>query len=283
MTELRFVSREGMYLTLESVTGERFQVLIDDALRESIRRGHQEVTATSPRFIQQRIREGASIAELANETGESEEHISMFALPVLDELRYVLSTAQGIELADENRMVAFGVLAEERLGRLEWAIRKTGQGWLISGNGQYGPANWRYEPKTRQLEPLNDVARAIQSGDSRDLIRATVPVPKASTSKPAAKQVPQRAVVPPIPREDPAGASSQSSAEENQGASVLDLVEELRSRRAREQETATTESATSAKSNPAAPSQKPAVKGRTSLPSWDEIVLGTATSEPDAD
>jgi hypothetical protein len=283
MTELRFVSREGMYLTLESVTGERFQVLIDDALRESIRRGNQEVTATSPRLIQQRIREGASIGELAAETGESEANIAVFALPVLDELRYVLTTAQGIELADDNRMVAFGALAEERLGPLEWAIRKTGQGWLISGNGQYGPANWRYEPKTRQLEPLNDVARAIQSGDSRDLIRATVPVPKASTSKPAVKPTPQRAVVPPISKEAEPEPTNQSAGEEPQGASVLDLVEELRTRRAREQEAATTEADTPAKANPGPPSQKPAVKGRTSLPSWDEIVLGTATSEPDAD
>jgi hypothetical protein len=282
MTELRFVSREGMYLTLESVSGERYQVLIDDSLREAIRRGNPEVTGTSPRLIQQRIREGASISELAVETGESEQHIAVFAMPVLDELRYVLANAQGIELADDNRMVAFGVLAEERLGPLEWSIRKTGQGWLISGNGQYGPASWRYEPKTRQLEPLNEVARAIQGGDSRDLIRATVPLPKAAATRSAPKAAPQRETVPPISGEEEATPKRPSTADEGQGASVLDLVEELRSRRAREQQEEVAAEEAAVKPNPAA-AAKPVAKGRTSLPSWDEIVLGTATSEPDSD
>lgn len=275
MTELRFVSREGMYLTLEAVSGERFQVLIDDALREAIRRGTQEVTGTSPRLIQQRIREGATIAELALETGELEEHISVFALPVLDELRYVLASAQATELADENRMIGFGELAEERLGPVNWSIRKTAKGWMITAVGQYGPASWRYEPKTRQLEPENDVARALHSTDSRDLIRATVPVPKQTTAKPAAKPVVQREVVPPIGAEENAEKAEPAISVDDKGASVLDLVEELRSRRAREQQPETTQEQTA---TPA----KPAAKGRTSLPSWDEIVLGTATSEPDS-
>ena len=283
MTELRFVSREGMYLTLESVSGERFQVLVDDALREAIRRGNQEVTGTSPRFIQQRIREGASISEVASETGESEDNIAVFALPVLDELRYVLATAKAIELADENRMVAFGLLAEERLGELDWAIRKSAQGWLITATGQYGNAEWRYEPKTRQLEPRNDVARAIQSADSKDLIRATVPVPKPAAPKPQPKPAVQREAVPPVVRQEEAASNDTNSPGVGQGASVLDLVEELRSRRARESQAESAEAAPSAQPTPPAPTAKPAVKGRTSLPSWDEIVLGTATSEPDSD
>lgn len=283
MTELRFVSREGMYLTLESVSGERFQVLVDDALREAIRRGNQEVTATSPRLIQQRIREGASISELAAETGESQDNISVFALPVLDELRYVLTTAKAIELADDNRMVAFGLLAEERLGPLDWSIRKTAQGWLVAATGQYGIAEWRYEPKTRQLEPLNDIARAIQSADSRDLIRATVPVPKAAAQRPAPKPPVQRAAVPPIPQAEEVSPSKSESVQSSEGASVLDLVEELRNRRAREQESEIAESQEPAQPTPSIPAAKPASKGRTSLPSWDEIVLGTSTSEPDPD
>jgi hypothetical protein len=283
MTELRFVSREAMYLTLESVSGERFQVLIDDALREAIRRGNQEVMGVSPRLIQQRIREGASIAELASETGESEDSISVFALPVLDELRYVLATAKAIELADENRMVAFGLLAEERLGALNWSIRKSAQGWLISAIGQYGTAEWRYEPKTRQLEPLNDTARAIQSSDSHDLIRATVPVPKRPVQKAPPKPPVQREAVPPISDQQESADGRDDMTGSSRGASVLDLVEELRSRRARDNQSETAETPNPAPANPSAPLAKPAAKGRTSLPSWDEIVLGTATSEPDSD
>ena len=48
-------------------------------------------------------------------------------------------------------------------------------------------------------------------------------------------------------------------------ASVHDLVEELRSRRKQE------------------PIRPATAKGRASLPSWDEIVLGTTNSEPDSD
>jgi hypothetical protein len=51
---------------------------------------------------------------------------------------------------------------------------------------------------------------------------------------------------------------------ESQGASVHDLVQELRARRNPEE-------------------IKPAsAKGRASLPSWDEIVLGTGGLDPDA-
>jgi len=52
--------------------------------------------------------------------------------------------------------------------------------------------------------------------------------------------------------------------EEAPEASVHDLVEELRSRRQKE------------------PIKPATAKGRASLPSWDEIVLGTSNSEPEA-
>jgi hypothetical protein len=56
----------------------------------------------------------------------------------------------------------------------------------------------------------------------------------------------------------------EEAEDESQEASVHDLVEELRSRRNKE------------------PIKPATAKGRASLPSWDEIVLGTSNSESES-
>jgi len=61
--------------------------------------------------------------------------------------------------------------------------------------------------------------------------------------------------------------SEDTESEESEPASVHDLVEELRARRSKPE-----------------PVRPATAKGRASLPSWDEIVLGTSQgSDPDSD
>jgi hypothetical protein len=68
---------------------------------------------------------------------------------------------------------------------------------------------------------------------------------------------------PVIQKSEPETVVEQAS---EPSASVHDLVEELRSRR-----------------NAQAEIKPQTAKGRASLPSWDEIVLGTSNLDPDAD
>jgi hypothetical protein len=106
---------------------------------------------------------------------------------------------------------------------------------------------WKFDAKNRHLEPLdNNATNMTLLHSNRDLVTATQP----PTLNPA-----------PVVAED-----RYEAKEEEHTASVLDLVEELRARRAMQE-----------------PTVRPApAKGRTSLPSWDEIVLGTS-SESDSD
>ena len=93
-----------------------------------------------------------------------------------------------------------------------------------------------------------DFAKTI--GAEREVVRQTV------------RPVHPAAVEPAPPKEQIADNSSEAN---QPSASVHDLVQELRARRAPEE-------------------IKPAsAKGRASLPSWDEIVLGTGKSDVETD
>jgi hypothetical protein len=106
--------------------------------------------------------------------------------------------------------------------------------------------HFRFDPRNRTLEPLDKYAANLTLLHSHsDLVTATLP----AVSEPA-----------------PVYSKQRYEAQVEQTASVLDLVEELRARRLR------------------AATVKPApARGRTSLPSWDEIVQGASNSESNTD
>lgn len=246
--ELRFVNRDGDLLVFESADGQRLTATIDDALRDALKRVSPEVSrSVSPKEVQTAIRSGESIAELATRLGVPEEVIEPFASPILDELRYMLQTALAVSLNSGGRMRSFEELVQEVYPGSSFTIRKDGEVWLlISGNS----LKWHFDPKQRLIEPVSDAAKDLAKtiSSEREVVRQTVrPVHPAAVEQSAPEE--------PAPE---AGGSQQS-------ASVHDLVQELRARRAPEE-------------------LKPAsAKGRASLPSWDEIVLGTGKLDTEAD
>ena len=259
MTELRFVSREGDYLVFESIGGERFRVPVDESIRDGVRQTARATQGTSPRFIQTRIRQGASIAEIAAETGEPEAYVELFAAAVQDELRYLLDTALAVSLPDGSSMSAFRALIERQVGATDWSISKPAEDWQLTAKYESGEAVWAFNPHILSLEPSNSNAREL-SRHERELVADTRPlktvaspaIPAVSNpqaSEPAASGQPQAE---PRPSSDDAAAPA---------ASVLDLVAQRKLREEGE-------------------STKPAsAKGRASLPSWDEIVLGAGGPE----
>ena len=245
--ELRFISRDGNTLTFESPDGLRHTALLDEELTQALKpAARNQATEISPREIQSRLRSGESVDSLAAELGVSSSSLEPFAAPILDELRFMLDAALSVQMAHGNHMSAFGeILDRDHPGATRRIYRQNEQWQLevISDTTMH----FRFDPRNRLLEPLDNVATNLTLLHSqRDLVTATLPV----VSEPA-----------------PIYSEERYEQPVEQTASVLDLVEELRARRQLQEETV-----------------RPApAKGRTSLPSWDEIVLGTANSEADAD
>ncbi|MFM2020069.1 MAG: hypothetical protein RL718_650 [Actinomycetota bacterium] len=244
--ELRFVNREGETLVFETIDGQRLRAELDDVLREAVRRTNLPVSqGVSPREVQAAIRSGESLAALAARLGVPEDTIEPFASPILDELRFVLQTALTTMLSSNDRMRSFRDLVDAVYPAAEFAIRKEDNQWILeSGNS----LKWTFDPKSRLIEPISAAAKELAKSfnTDREVIRPAKPV-----VEPRVVQAVQE--VEPEPEEP-----------ESQGASVHDLVQELRARRNPEE-------------------IKPAsAKGRASLPSWDEIVLGTGGLDPDA-
>ena len=248
--ELRFVNREGDSLVFETADGQRLTATIDDAIREALKRVNPEVSrSVSPKEVQTAIRSGESVGDLAARLGVPEEVIEPFASPILDELRFVLQTALAVSLSAGSRMRSFEELVQEVYPGSTFTIRKDGDNWVLnSGNS----LKWHFDPKQRVLEPVSESAKdfAKTIGAEREVVRQTV------------RPVHPAAVEPAMPKEQIADTSSEAN---QPSASVHDLVQELRARRAPEE-------------------IKPAsAKGRASLPSWDEIVLGTGKSDVETD
>lgn len=246
--ELRFISRDGDRLVFEAPDGTRHSALLEEDLKAAIR-GNAAGTARveiSPKEIQSRLRHGESVDDLASEMGVPVSNLEPFAAPVLDELRYLLDSALATPIADGNHMTEFGqVLERDHAGSKSRIYRQEDQ-WILEVSGNT-VMHWRFDPKNRHLEPLDNSATNLTLLHSnRDLVTATLP---------------------PVAEPAPVYTEDRYEKQEEHTASVLDLVEELRARRAMQEQ----------------PTIKPApAKGRTSLPSWDEIVLGT-TSESDSD
>ncbi len=242
--ELKFVSREGDYLVFETAEGTRVRTLIDDQIRDAIRKVQPlESSNFTPREVQQQIRSGLSVSEVAVNLGVPESAVEPFALPILDEIRYIIDAALNTTLPDGPTMKRFEdmVLASDPAATFK-AI-KSDLGWEIVAKGA-NTYSWLFDPRSRVIEPNSESARKIgKANNLRDSI-FTAPV-----------------------KEEVHEFETKVEPAETAGASVHDLVQELRSRREQ-----------------TAQELKPqTAKGRAALPSWDEIVLGAGSLESDSD
>jgi len=207
--------------------------LVDDQLRDAVRNSQQLTNSgISPREVQNRIRAGEQIEDIAQALSVPTSTIEPFAAPILDELNYVLEAALATEVNDGNKMVPFRELIDKEEPEASFSLHREDEKWVVTVSGSKKML-WHYDNRARHLEPMDPNASSVAKVHaSRDIVTSTIEVV-----------------------EEP---------EEAPEASVHDLVEELRSRRQRE------------------PIKPATAKGRASLPSWDEIVLGTSNSEPEA-
>lgn len=185
MTELRLNGNDGDYLLFESLAGERFRVLVDDALRSAIRTSAPRNTSNvqlSPREIQSEIRSGTTVDDLIARSGDPRSYVEKFAAPVLDELTHVIASALGVRISiagdryTDISHIEFGEIIASRLEAsgvtsFEWsAARDENHQWLVSVKferlGAPASATWSFDAKRLLLSPENELAVTLSTQNS---------------------------------------------------------------------------------------------------------------------
>lgn len=272
MREAKFIgmSADGDALVV-ALGGEHIRVAADDDLRKALAGDGQlsmplEARLT-PREVQDRIRRGQTAAEIAATTGVAVELIARFEGPVLDERRHHAQQAQRAEVDGQtlaeraNEMAGGDVPWECWLGDDDrWRVRAV--------LGEHRSATWAWDPRTRRLRALDDVARTIQTGGAAVDALDAVLRPVATTPRRTPTTPPRRfdddeppATPPELVDEDLPLVLRDDQPDEPAAAIEVELDVEVE-----------------VEDPPAAakvPVERPA-KRRASVPSWDDIVMGTS-------
>lgn len=291
MRDIRFVSGDSESLILETLDGEKLRLTVDASVREATRKSPEGAAANnlSPREIQDSIRAGSSIEELAAASGDSIEFVRRFAVPVLEELEHMVASALAVRVEispdryNEARYQEFGELVAERLrngggSNLTWhASRETPTTWLISVNYETptgsGIASWSYEPRHLVLSPENETA--VNLSNSATLGDAVIP---------KLLSLHQETVV---------ETEAQNSADDNKVTDLLDAFKQRREAAATEEANRSEEVAPTTEPEPEPEPEQPEAqqltddetksdaprKGRAPMPSWDEIVFGSKSED----
>ena len=291
MRDIRFVSGDSESLILETLDGEKLRLTVDASVREATRKSPEGAAANnlSPREIQDSIRAGSSIEELAAASGDSIEFVRRFAVPVLEELEHMVASALAVRVEispdryNEARYQEFGELVAERLrnggaSNLTWhASRETPTTWMISVNYETatgsGIASWSYEPRHLVLSPENETA--VNLSNSATLGDAVIP---------KLLSLHQETVV---------ETEAQNSADDNKVTDLLDAFKQRREAAANEEANRSEKVAQTTEPEPETEPEHPEFqqlpddepkseaprKGRAPMPSWDEIVFGSKSED----
>ncbi|MBF6298549.1 DUF3071 domain-containing protein [Nocardia amamiensis] len=238
MRELRVigVTPDSTHIVcIDTESGQKFRLPADDKLRAAARgdlaRFGQieiEMEATMrPRDIQARIRAGASVEQVTEESGMPASRVERFAYPVLLERARAAELAQkahpvrpdgpAVETLIDVVTAAFTARGHNIEGA-EWDAWKDEKGyWVAQLQWQNGrseiAAHWRYQPDAHggSVSPLDDPASDLIDPDFGRALRglATIlpaePEPAAAQPEPAAE-----------PRPAPAAPTTRSASRQNQ-------------------------------------------------------------------
>lgn len=215
MQDLRLVGvhDDSEHLLLSGAGGEIYRLPIDEALRVASSRTplRQNVLAAStskplapgerlsPKDIQQRVRGGASAAEVAEAAGVPIEHVERYEGPVLAEREHVALLARRVEVSDaipshdgyrsafgddpasldemvSYRLTAMGIDAST----VEWdAWRRPDGQWAVTADftpgeaqqssvGESAPAQWVYNSLRKSIQNANRWAQLLSEIEPLD-------------------------------------------------------------------------------------------------------------------
>ncbi|WP_174186002.1 septation protein SepH [Nocardia barduliensis] len=243
MRELRVigVTPDSTHIVcIDTESGQKFRLPADDKLRAAARgdlaRFGQieiEMEATMrPRDIQARIRAGASVEQVTEESGMPASRVERFAYPVL------LERARAAELAQKAHPVrpdgpAVDTLIDvvtaaftargHNIEGAEWDAWKDEKGyWVAQLQWQNGrseiAAHWRYQPDAHggSVSPLDDPASDLIDPDFGRALRglATIVPPEPEPAPPQPEPVAEPRPAPATPPARTASRQSQPTLDE---------------------------------------------------------------------
>lgn len=156
MSDLRVVGTDADHLLLVDGDGGGHRVRIDGvrhALSDASRAGTSKL---SPREIQDRLRAGATLEQVAQVAGVSIERVRRWEGPVLAERAHALDQAQKARYSrppDGNVSGPLGRIVEQRLAMAsilgDWDAHRAGDGeWIITVTHQHATARWAFDGVT---------------------------------------------------------------------------------------------------------------------------------------
>ncbi|RJO78805.1 DUF3071 domain-containing protein [Nocardia panacis] len=328
MRELRVigVTPDSTHIVcVDTESGQKFRLPADDKLRAAARGdlarfGQIEIemeASMRPRDIQARIRAGASVEQVTEESGMPASRVERFAYPVLLERARAAELAQkahpvradgpAVETLIEIVTAAFSARGHT-LDNAEWDAWKDEKGyWVAQLQWQNGrseiAAHWRYQPDAHggSVSPLDDPATDLIDPDFgralRGLAAVVPPVPEpeapiVAPEPPAVEARPAREVAGPRMGQPTLDEYYEQPRAVAGGAAALPPAP---STPAAEPPAPTpapaAPTAPAAKVGPPAPeeSAKPAAKaapaksarpkrGKAPMPSWEDVLLGVRSS-----
>lgn len=256
MLELRLIGvhDDGENLVLESADGTRFLLPIDANLRTSITKARRIQPARGlgakgtfgPRDIQTRFRQGASVEEIAEESGWEPERVRRYEWPIVAERAHIIRAAQSVKIGRRSSASGTAQIPVTLSARIEEVSERYGfedatQDWTTrqQENGQWRvevdialkdsvrqnlpaqvvfPARWVYNPANQGLYASNEAAYFLM-GNSEDAV--------AAAAKKAPVEVPP-ARPPKAPEPAPAPLTSSESADERKLKELLERARSVR-------------------------------------------------------
>lgn len=217
----------------------------------------------SPRDIQSRLRTGATVAELAEETGMAVGAIERFSGPPLAERGYVSDQARKCVVrpgTDDLETLVMRDVADRDMSTLAWdAWRREDGRWTVvaSTADDTRASTWIYDPRSRSVHPEDPVAHRLASSDVVVPLRSTTAtmtlIPDSRATKVVADSAPADEAVAHPPAVADVPVESEADAESH--------------------------SETDAAAKAAADAPKSRKSRRASVPRWDEILFGASQNE----
>lgn len=188
MIDLELLGADGDAIVMTDPDGQRYKLVIDDALRAAVRRDRPAALdspttleagrSLTPREIQSLLRAGATAEEVSSTTGLPLEHVHRFEGPVLAERSWAVDQARACRIGWEKDSPVLGELVVDRLATrgvdpalLEWdAVRDGRAPWEVLLTFVQGAeekqARWVLDLSSRAVTALDDEARWLTEAAS---------------------------------------------------------------------------------------------------------------------
>jgi hypothetical protein len=184
MQDIRLVGNDGEYLNLETQSGDKFRLVLDDSLRSAVKRDSSvqlDSVNISPRAIQDAVRAGATAEEVSARHSVPLDYVEKFALTVVDEIGHIIASSQAVRVSieadrfSEATHLEFAEVVANRVNllggsNLRWsAVKHEATPWHVTVAFETQAGNqsavWSFDPRKLILSPENEIAIKFSSGD----------------------------------------------------------------------------------------------------------------------